>query len=332
MKFSVSHRLYNSFGGHKSISLVADWLEYENSSFGDAIDEIEITIHFYHDGPARKSLEKRQEEFHKNLKTLPKSSFYRKKKRITLDIEGKFTTGYEIEKQRKPPIQIKPEWVRSALATIIEALPVIKAKIKSSDDFKIDEFESFLRTKLDTLPTSTAELESVSEMVSTRRKARYEKLDDWEKLGIDWDEFHANARDLVPIPFQWSVTDEFAPNGNDTGADTLRLFKEWNKENKSKSSIEFLSKLLRDWNVDVHDPYVDEYTTLTYFQAAVGLAFATAKIRGECDSELKALAISAIDKYLSGIANESSWRFKSECESKLSQCKSTLEKWPNNTP
>lgn len=324
MEISVSHRLYNSYGGHKSISLVADWLEYDKLSFGEAINEIDITIHFYHDGPPRKSLEKMQEEFHKNLMKLPKCTFYRKKNRIALDVEGKFTTGYEIETQRKPPIKINPEWVRSTLATIIDALPIIKNKLKASDDFRFDEFNKYLCRKLDTLPASVSELERIRETMTARRKARYEKLDDWEKLGIDWDDFHEKAREIVPAPFQWSVTDEFAPNGNDTGADTLELFKDWNRKNKSKSPTEFLSKLLRDWEVDINNPHVNEYSSQTYFQATVGLAFASAKIRGECEAELKSIAISAIEKYLSEIANESAWEYKSECESKLSQCKSTL--------
>ena len=120
-----------------------------------------------------------------------------------MDIEGTFTTGYEIKRQRKPPNQINPEWVKATLETIVEGLPIINHKIKKDDDFDFGGFRQFLTAKLDEFPLSVEKLESIQDVVKARRKAAYEKLDDWGKLGIDWEDFHPNARELVPIPFQW---------------------------------------------------------------------------------------------------------------------------------
>ncbi|WP_444913278.1 hypothetical protein [Microbulbifer sp. PAAF003] len=329
MEISVFHRLYNSFGGHRSISLVSEILENDEPDFGSAVEEIEVTVHFYHDGPARKSLEQTQENFHNNLKTLPKCTFYRKKKRIALDIEGTFTTGYEIERNKKPPIQINPDWVKATLADIIENLTAIKPKIKKSDDFSYEEFQKYLSKKLEEIPHNVEELENLQNEVRERRKAEFEKLDEWEKLGLDWVDFHPNAKDVVPVPGLWSCGDEFAPNGNDTGADTLGLFTDWNNRNKSKSPLVFLTKLLKGWEIDINKPYDSDYSSYTYFQATVGLAFASAKLRGECEQPLKEKAMQAIEKYLQSIAAETNWEHKNECEEKLTTSLSVLGKMPN---
>ncbi|MGJ8682951.1 hypothetical protein [Paraglaciecola sp.] len=302
------------------------WLEHDSPEFGSAIDELEIIMHFYHGGPARKSLESMQEEFHQALKSLPKTKFLRKKKRLTLEIEGTFITGYEIERQSRPPIQINPVWVKSALNAIVESMPMLEKKFKKNDDFDFNSFKAYCTKKLSALPSTIEELQPVYDEVLSNKKAAFEKLDPWEKLDINWEEYHKAARTLAPEPFMWSVTDEFAPNGNDTGADTLELFKEWNNKNKSKSAMEFLSKLMRDWDIDIENPYSSEYSSYTYFQAIVGLAFASAKIRGECEDKLKKLADSTIDYRIRTISGDVGWEFKDECENKLAMCKSTIEK------
>ena len=329
MDITVSHKLYNSFGGHRSISLVSELLEYEIPDFGDAIQELEITVHFYHDGPARKTLEKMQEEFHKNLEKLPKCTFYRKKQRLNLEFEGKFTTGYEIERNRKPPIQINPDWVKATLEEFISFSPLIKQKIKKSDNFDYPDFEAYLNSTLSNIPDSIDELENIHDIVAKQRKDAFNKLDDWKKIGLDWDDFHPKAREIVPIPNQWSCADEFSPNGNDTGADTLEIFRKWNKRNGNSSALSFLSKLLKDWEIDINDPYQSDYSSYAYFQSVIGLAFASAKIRGKCEQELKDRAVNAIDEYLGSIKDKTDWEYKGECEEKLKLSKRVIEEMPN---
>lgn len=328
MEVIISHRLYNVFGGHKSISLVSELLEYKMPNFGDAIQKIDITVHFYHDAPASKNLEKLQEEFHKNLDKLPKCTFFRKKKRLSLEIEGKFATGCEIDRSRKPPIIINPVWVKATLETIISFVPIIKPKIKKTDNFDFSKFAAYLNATLNTMPDSVEELESIRDIVAQRKKEAFNKKDDWGKLGIDWDDYHTKAREVVPVPNQWSGTDEFSPNGNDTGADTLEIFRKWDKRNGSQSTLIFLAKLLKDWDININDPYQSEYTSYTYFQAVTGLAFASAKIRGKCEQELKEKAMAAINEYLRSIENEADWEYKDECKEKLKQSKQTIEKMP----
>ena len=301
-------------------------LEFEMPFFGGAINELDITLHFFHDGPARKTLEDMQEKFHKNLTSLPKCTFYRNKNRLVLDFEAKFTTGYEIQKNDKPPISINPEWVKATLGEIINQLPLIKSKIKKSDDFDFNSFESYITSKFENIPLSISALEKIEQHVSEYKNQTFDKLDDWEKLGIDWDDYHPNARTIIKYSFQWSGIDDFSPNGNDTGADVLSMFKDWNKRNKKTSPLIFIEKLLTGWEVDINNPYDSEYTSQTYFQSIVGLAFASYKLNGECDEKLKEMAISAIDKYLKEISAETNWEYLEECQKKQNLCKQTLEK------
>jgi len=329
VKLYILHQLYNCYGGHKSISLVSDLLEYAEPDFGTAIEDFEITLHFNHQSPTKSPSDPMYKSFHDNLKKLPKCTFYRKKKRLALEIEGTFTTGHELEKNRRPPIKINPDWVKGALSDIADNLPLIKAKIKKSDDFLFSDFESHILKTLDEMPTDIDELEKFSERVQQRKDESFEKLDDWEKLGLDWSEYHPSARDLVPLPELWSCIDEFSPNGNDTGADTLAIFRDWNKRNKSTPSLIFLTKLLQDWEIDIKRPYKNEYSTHTYFQAVVGLAFASAKIRGECEQTVKEKASVAIKDYLERIANITNWEHKKECEEKLENALKVITDMPD---
>ncbi len=329
VRLYILHKLYDCFGGHQSISLVSELLEYSEPDFGSAIEEMEITIHFNHDGPAKKSLEQLHKKFHDNLKNLPKCTFYRKKKRLVLDIEGTFTTGYEMERNKESPIKINPDWVKATLNEIADNLTLIKSKIKRSDDFSFSKFEAHLLKTLNEMPTDIDELERLREVVRERRKTSFEKLDDWEKLGIDWDNYHPAAREVVPVPDLWSSSDEFSPNGNDTGADTLGIFRDWNKRNQSTSALIFLKNLLRGWEIDINNPYESEYSSHTYFQSVVGLAFASARFRGECEQAIKDKASLAINDYLDRIAGETKWQHKDECEEKLKTALEVIGKMPN---
>ena len=333
MKIYVSYRTYNSFGGHKSISIVADILTMDKLDFGGAIDELEITLHFTQDGPPRKSLEQSYYNFHENLKSLPKCTFYRKKKRLTLEIVGTFTTGLEIRKESKPPIVINPEWAESSLKDIIQNIIVIKSKFKKSDDFRVSDFLNYLESKLANFPSSVDELESIKETIEKRKKEIHDKLDDWGKLGVNWDDYHPSAKDIVSYPFMWNSSDDFAPNGNDTGADTLELFRKWNKRNKDKSPTIFFKKLMHDWEVEAVSQkfHEDNYSAHTYFQSIVGLAFASAKLRGECEPYIKDEANLAIEKYLVWIENETHWQYKDECKTKLNKAKAVIKDMPNKS-
>lgn len=119
-------------------------------------------------------------------------------------------------------------------------------------------------------------------------------MDDWEALGIDWDDFHPHAREILDKPFYWDCIDEFAPNGNDTGADVLELLREWREQNKGKTSQAFLDQLFCAWEVDVNAKEGDEFSVQTHDESVIGLAFSHLKLDGACPEWLRTKALAAI--------------------------------------
>jgi uncharacterized protein YfeS len=64
-------------------------------------------------------------------------------------------------------------------------------------------------------------------------------MDD-EKYGIDINNAHQRAIELIPEDFFWSCIDDLAPFGSDDGDMALLEFRNWRKENPMTSTIECL--------------------------------------------------------------------------------------------
>jgi uncharacterized protein YfeS len=64
-------------------------------------------------------------------------------------------------------------------------------------------------------------------------------MDD-EKYGIDINNAHQRAIELIPEDFFWSCIDDLAPFGSDEGDMALLEFRNWRKENPTTPTIECL--------------------------------------------------------------------------------------------
>ena len=322
MEFLVLYRTYNIYGSHKDFSLIGEYLTCGCPDFGDAINEIDITIHFEEAGPPRETLEQTHRQHHLYLEKLPVCTFYRSKKRVALAFESKVTTGRALRHSEREPINV--EWVKTCFQEIIALVPLVERKLKKTDDFRFELLEEYLRAKLSTLPATSEDLESLSEHLSLETKKKLSTLTEWEKLGVDWEDYHADARGVLNEPFVWRLSDEFAPNGNDTGADVLGMYREWIEKNRSKSSTVFFEQLMEAWEVDIGAPYKNEYTSYTYFQSIVGLAFSEYKLKATCDKTVKTLAVAAIERQLESLDTE--WKRYEDCKKKLGACRTMLKK------
>ena len=65
-------------------------------------------------------------------------------------------------------------------------------------------------------------------------------MDEDEKYGIDIDNAHKRAIELIPEAFFWSCIDELAPFGSDEGDTALAEFRDWRKENPEAPTLECL--------------------------------------------------------------------------------------------
>lgn len=58
-----------------------------------------------------------------------------------------------------------------------------------------------------------------------------------EKYGIDIDNAHPKAIELIPEEFFWSCIDELAPFGSDEGDTALAEYRDWRKENPDTPTL-----------------------------------------------------------------------------------------------
>jgi uncharacterized protein YfeS len=151
------------------------------------------------------------------------------------------------------------------------------------------------------IPTEKQGADELAAGLDKRRRQRYERLSPWEKLDIDWEEFHLRAKDLVPDHRLWSVIDDLSPHGNDTGSDVLTLVQE-NASALGSGSDEgrgFYRATWEGWGFSWPPELQpsDEVEYNTHREFVVGLAFAFLKVIGQCPPWLRASALNETERY-----------------------------------
>jgi uncharacterized protein YfeS len=291
MEIIVLINTYNTYGGHSSISLVGEFFELGIPEFGDAIKELVVHVYFK-GGRAKKTLETLFEKYHRYIEGLPNSIFHRKKNRFELSYLSSLGDSSIVSEFGPPKIDL---FVDSA-KEIASVLPAMKAKLKKNDNFDLEAFLIFIENKMNQLPKNEDEFLKLQEKLEVERKKKLDSMDEWDKLGIDWIDFHPKAREILDSPFFWSSIDDFSPNGNDTGADVLGIYQEWRKKNRIKSGILFFEQLMSNWRVQLPLSDNDEFSRETYEKSIVGLVFAQIKVDGKCESKIRELALDTIQK------------------------------------
>nr|HEX4313006.1 hypothetical protein [Kofleriaceae bacterium] len=151
-----------------------------------------------------------------------------------------------------------------------------------------------LRAAASTIPATIEELREDLQTWRAERLLRdraHSADDPWATLGLDWSEFHPQAREILDDPFFWDSVDPNAPVGNDTGADVLAQYREWRQKRKSPANAtQMVDALLASWSVGDSGQTRDE--------AFIGLAFAQAMIDGRVTREVIECGILAVDNEL----------------------------------
>jgi uncharacterized protein YfeS len=160
------------------------------------------------------------------------------------------------------------------------------------------------------LPSTVEELAPFAEESKKRQAARYAAMSPWERLGIDWSDFHPDARRILDEPFYWECSNDFAPNGNDTGADLLADYRKWLRRNPSGDPIAFYHHLIRQWGFPPEPSSDIDRTAMD--EAAVALAFAEFKLRADCRPAVAALARAAIQRQRQQAIEAANWPHKEE--------------------
>jgi uncharacterized protein YfeS len=336
MNLNFFTRSYNRFGGNKHFGLIGKSLTRDLGSFGDAVEEIDVTAFFDPIGPPRRTLEQSYEDYKKNLPNLPKIRFYKTKRRLVIEYRSSLSED-EYQWNYGPST---PELILKASNELQEILRLGDAKLKGTG-FDTRRFHEEVAALVERLPSATEGLEALRKELEQWRQDRIRQTDPWDLLDIDWKKYHPRARELLNDVFFWSLSDDFAPHGNDTGADLLADFRKWNKRNPQESAHRMVSQLMKAWGFQSLDPHeVDEALVLRRDQehphdstvldeALVAAAFAAIKLRGGCDPETRELALYAIQREAIRAANAApAWEHADQRRMTLEKMRLTLLSTP----
>jgi len=193
----------------------------------------------------------------------------------------------DLERRRH---QYDAELLQRFCSELLEILPTFRKRLVKVDGFDFDSFLEWVALRFRDLPNTDQSLKeyAISLFSKPEEPKKAESLDD---LLIDWSEYHPQARETLDDLFYWDCVNEYAPHGNDEGADVLEHFKHWRKRNKTGDSRKFFERLMRNWGAigkaEILQPSL-------YKDSLIGLAFAHLKIDSACPSWVRDEALKVL--------------------------------------
>lgn len=302
MELELWARTYDCFGGLPSAAAFSHWLLEGAGEFGPAIRAVEITFCFPHPGPPRKTLEELFTRYHQYRCTLPRVVFRRSRERVTIEVASDVLNGRG--HLHRTPLTL--EQFQCLAVELVAALGLLRQRVKPKDEFRLEAFVAHCDEALQRLPRTSEQLQRLQESAEVARAAHLESLSAWEKLGIDFRDFHPAARALLDDPWFWDCADDFAPHGNDTGADLLEDYAGWLRRCPQGDPLKFLAHLFKRWG------FTPEADREVADEAAVALAFAELKHRGACRPAAADLALQALERQRRTAEAATGWAHRAE--------------------
>lgn len=297
----VMAKTYDSYGGQPTLSVVAHHLQRELDRNDCRLTELSIDAWFRRSGLPRLGLEGLHATFEREARVLPRLRFENKKRRLSVAYLSRLGLAEDVIDRR----QLSASLFQRSLKEIGDLLDGAHARFRRKQGLDYPALLDSIHRSLAFAPSSDAELAALAERYHGEDVTARAQLSWWERLDIDWDDYHPKARELLDDPFFWDAGDDYAPHGNDTGADLLSAFRKWRRSHREAAPLTFLRILFRRWGMldaiyGRHDPdparweAEDEIAILTYDQAAIALAFAVLKLEGARDGPTLAAALDAI--------------------------------------
>jgi uncharacterized protein YfeS len=300
LEFYLMARTYNCYGGHVTLSLIPGFLLLDAPSFGPALAELTVTMHFVTSGPPGTTLERMYADFHAMRLKLPKVVFRRSRRTANIDVSSDLIDGDEWEYRRGLSLSL----FNAGFEEILSALQLLKTRLARTVDFRLDAFISHCEGQRLKLPASELELAELQNRIRDREAAIRAAKSPWEFLDIDWRDFHPDARSILDDPFFWECDNDFSPHGNDTGADLLEDYRAWLKRRPHDDPMQFLEVQARRWGMPLDESAGTDLEVVD--DAAVALAFAEFKLRGACRPSAAEFALRAVvrqrDQALAAVA------------------------------
>lgn len=302
MDIRLIGRAFSAYGAAPAeYRIVGLLLDQESGNYGPGIQTIEITIFFPPETPSSRSCPEAYERHRERIAKLPVAKYFRKKATATIDYVSSVADGLIFDRRGQLLVDLLPK----VFDEVSQALHLLDAKIKPKDLFDIQRMHQDVELLRGRLPRTDDELRNLDDSLEDKRQAKIAAMDPWERLDIDWEEYHPDARNLLNDTFFWEQADDDAPHGNDTGADVFADYKKWARRHSNRPAHELASGILKAWDLPVADWTVTDEgkvqdalagNPLTCDQAMLAVAFGMIKVYGYCDPTTRTLALKAIER------------------------------------
>ena len=332
MKLDVEIQSYNSRGGEEITTLAAEYLSQFLADLPPVELQIALTACFRSRGRPKRTLQSMWRDFHDSLSGLPTVRYSAKRSRLEIRFASRVPADQALD-QPEPPLVVFQALVLEMAVVLLSTLSEHKAMRKA---VPLRALETALSRAQEELPTTQRELEAFATIRQGHAIAEAALLSPWDKLDIDWTQYHPAARELLDDPFFWDSVDEFAPHGNDTGADLLEAFRQWRHGHASVPASRFLPLMLKRWNyasgvaLFLDKPMSqwddeDELVLEVIDEANIAIAFAQLKIEGRCDEDLREAALLSIERQLDpAVHAHFAWSLSIEHRDRLEQLRAKL--------
>lgn len=229
---------------------------------------------------------------------LPKRKFQRKKRRLSFELRGDprldFNDSLYLPNITRENIKFGAEMLHGALA-------YAQSTLKPSDGVDLSEMIEAAAVLMTREWTSDEALRESLRVAYERNRARMDAMDPWSKINLSG--AHPEARKILDDPSDWSEGDDFAPHGNDLGADILGS---WPKlKNKS------LPAIAKYFEVDLSAN--DAEASMARIQVTLAIAFGHVKKSGKCSQDVALQALRTLQddqaraSELVGLHHRSGW-------------------------
>jgi hypothetical protein len=147
MRVTVWMVTYNEMGSGPCIQKCVDFLLAQAPmDLGDAIAEVDIYARCQTSEPIIASLKELYDRFQENLKTLPYLQFIRKRRRFDISYASRIVHEGAMFHSNDYALSVSD--FRCLVGELAEALGLMRRRLKKSDQFDLDRFESHLRDRV----------------------------------------------------------------------------------------------------------------------------------------------------------------------------------------
>ena len=306
---------------------VGDLLSLARAEFGSAITDIEVILHVI----GRVTIAEAQiramhpylpahmitqDSMVPALRMTSNARFERSRKKLVVN-----WASYRVEPNEGfsfSPDVLTTDLYERTFSEVFDALDwALAIKIKRSDDFDPFAFMDWLGNERRKTWASDAALRADAAEAHEANKARYDSLDPWEKLDIDWLKLAANARDILNDPRDWSQGDDFSPHGNDTGADIWASWSEYSRCSPERASAALGVRVPTG-------PDDQDHIWWHWVEVHLALAFGHIKKKGSCPDALRAQTLAVIRAEKRRAAPLSDWKHRDDWLERLARYESIL--------